>query len=158
MWQELLHNKYLHSKTLAQVETQPTDSPFWKGLMKVKDDFFIRGSFTLGNGENIRFWEDTWLGDKPLSSQYPSSYNIVHRKQVSVADVLSQAPSPNLGFRRTPTGNKWTRWLHLVERLMRVNLTNQQDVFKWGLTNIGVFTVKSLYLESMSGQDRKSVV
>jgi hypothetical protein len=40
MWQEILHNKYLHSKTLAQVEAKPTDSPFWKGLMKVKSDFF----------------------------------------------------------------------------------------------------------------------
>ena len=40
VWQELLHNKYLHSKTLAQVEAQPSDSPFWKGLMRVKKDFF----------------------------------------------------------------------------------------------------------------------
>ena len=28
MWQELLHNNYLYSKTLAQVEISPTDSPF----------------------------------------------------------------------------------------------------------------------------------
>jgi hypothetical protein len=40
MWQELLHNKYLQSKTLAQVEINPNDSPFRKGLMRVKEDFF----------------------------------------------------------------------------------------------------------------------
>jgi hypothetical protein len=45
MWLQILHNKYLRSKTLAQVEAKPTDSPFWKGLMKVKDDFFSRGFF-----------------------------------------------------------------------------------------------------------------
>jgi hypothetical protein len=36
-------NKYLKNKTLSQVEAKPMDSPFWKGLMRVKDDFFERG-------------------------------------------------------------------------------------------------------------------
>jgi hypothetical protein len=36
MWQESIHNKYLRDKTLSQVEEKPTDSPFWKGLMRVK--------------------------------------------------------------------------------------------------------------------------
>jgi hypothetical protein len=40
MWQELLHNKYLKNKTLAEVEAKPTDSPFWKGLMRVKRRVF----------------------------------------------------------------------------------------------------------------------
>jgi hypothetical protein len=39
MWQEILHKKYLHSKTLSQVSAKPNDSPFWKGLMNVKEDF-----------------------------------------------------------------------------------------------------------------------
>ena len=50
MWQELLTNKYLGDKTLSQVQGKPTDSPFWRGLMKVKNDFFSRGSFVVGNG------------------------------------------------------------------------------------------------------------
>jgi hypothetical protein len=36
VWQELLRNKYLHSKTLSQVLVQYTDYPFWKDLMRVK--------------------------------------------------------------------------------------------------------------------------
>jgi hypothetical protein len=28
MWQDLLHEKYLRSKTLSQVSASPTDSPF----------------------------------------------------------------------------------------------------------------------------------
>jgi hypothetical protein len=58
MWQELLHNKYLKNKTLAEVEVQPTDSPFWKSLMRAKGEFFSRGHFQVGNGMTIRFWED----------------------------------------------------------------------------------------------------
>jgi hypothetical protein len=41
-WLELIHNKCLHSKSLSQISAKPSDSPFWKGLMKVKDDFFCK--------------------------------------------------------------------------------------------------------------------
>ena len=44
VWQELIRNKYLINRTLAQVDEKPTNSPFWKGLMHVKE-FFSRGSF-----------------------------------------------------------------------------------------------------------------
>jgi hypothetical protein len=52
--------------------------------MRVKEAFFSRGSFALGNGKSVRFWEDTWLGDSPLANQYPSLFNIVQRKNVTV--------------------------------------------------------------------------
>jgi hypothetical protein len=39
VWRELVTNKYLHSKSLSQVTVKSSDSPFWKGLMKLKDDF-----------------------------------------------------------------------------------------------------------------------
>jgi hypothetical protein len=35
-----------------------------------------------------RFWEDTWLGDAPLASQYPNLFNIASNKQVLAADVF----------------------------------------------------------------------
>ena len=85
VWQELLRNKYFGAKMLAHVEARPTDSPFWKGLMRVKDEFFNRGFFKIGDGALTRFWEDTWLGDTPLKSQYPSLYNIVQRKKFLLA-------------------------------------------------------------------------
>jgi hypothetical protein len=55
MWQELLYNKYLKSKTIAKVQAKPTDSPFWKGLMHHKATFLKYGSFVVGDGEGTRF-------------------------------------------------------------------------------------------------------
>jgi hypothetical protein len=49
VWLELIRNKYLHSKNLSQVSVKSNDSPFWKVLMKVKEEFFARGSFRVGN-------------------------------------------------------------------------------------------------------------
>ena len=76
-WPQLLRNKCVHPKTLSQVIVRPTDSPFWKGLMRVKSLFFNRTWFIVGNGTTTRFWENTWLGDTSLALQYPSLYNIV---------------------------------------------------------------------------------
>ena len=149
MWQELLHNKYLNRKTLSEVQVKPTDSPFWKGLMRVKDDFFSRGYFKIGDGTQVRFWEDVWLGDTPLANQYPSLYNIVHHKNLKVAHVLAQTPL-NISFRRVLSGNKWTAWLSLCRKLMMVNLTDDSDRFVWKLTTTGLFTIKSMYEDLMN--------
>ena len=103
-----------------------------------------------GKGTSVRFWEDNWLGDAPLAQQYPLLYNIVNRKQVSVQEVLGSSPL-NITFRRTLTPNKWVLWLHLVERLMDVQLSQENDSFSWNLTTSGTFTVKSMYLDYMNG-------
>jgi hypothetical protein len=105
MWQQLLCNKYLKSKTLAQVEVKPIDSPFWKGLMHVRDDFFQRGYFKVEDGTSVRFWEDMWLRDTSLSHQYPALYNIVQHKNVLVSTAFATEPI-NISFRRGLNDNK----------------------------------------------------
>ena len=148
MWHELLCNKYLRGKSLSQVQLKPTDSPFWRGIMLVKQEFFSRGSVVVGNGMGVRFWEDRWLGDNSLTIQYPSLYNIVSHKNVLVANVLNNNLL-NIGFRRTLIGNNW--WLELVERLIEVSLTTEDDTFLWSLTPNTKFTVKSMYADYMNG-------
>ena len=60
--------------------------------MRVKSDFFSRGHFIVGDGSTTRFWEDIWMGDASLAQQYPSLYNIVQQKNVTVANVLAHVP------------------------------------------------------------------
>jgi hypothetical protein len=59
--QKLIRNKYLHSKSLSQVKSKSSDFPFWKGLMKFKEELFQRGHFNVGSGEDTCFSEDTCL-------------------------------------------------------------------------------------------------
>ena len=92
MWAQILRSKYLQTKSLSQVTVRPTDSPFWKGLMKVKQSLFNRTKFIIGNGASTRFWEDTWLEEEPLAIQYPSLYRIVQRREVFVATVFQSIP------------------------------------------------------------------
>jgi hypothetical protein len=60
--------------------------------MRVKKDFFERGSFFVGNGQSTRFWEDTWLGEMPLADQYSLLYTIMRQRNALVAEVLANSP------------------------------------------------------------------
>jgi hypothetical protein len=74
----------------------------------------------------------------------------VQGKQVSLANDLSQV-SLNLGFRQVLLENRGARWLHLVSRLMDINLTAQPNTFVWKITTLEKIILKSLYLDFMNG-------
>ncbi|WVZ83657.1 LOW QUALITY PROTEIN: hypothetical protein U9M48_030784 [Paspalum notatum var. saurae] len=80
IWQRLLRNKYLKAKPLGEGGKKPGVSHFWGGLMDVKKEFLSLGSFTINDRTQVRFWEDTWCGNRPLKLQYPSLFNIVRKK------------------------------------------------------------------------------
>ena len=67
--------------------------------MKVKANFLKFGTFIIKDASQIRFWEDAWLGNRSLHEQYPQLYNIVRKKQDTVAEVLSSG-TPNLSWQR----------------------------------------------------------
>jgi hypothetical protein len=80
--------------------------------MKIKDRFLMLGSFHLNNGENTRFWEDKWVGNRPLKEQYLSLFSTVRHKHKVVASAFSTIPL-NISFRRS---------------LLRVNLVSGHDL------------------------------
>jgi hypothetical protein len=62
-----------------------------------------RGRFKVQNGTQTRFWEDLWIGNEPLMKKYPALYNIVRKKNATVAQALSTTPL-NVSFRRDLVG------------------------------------------------------
>jgi hypothetical protein len=123
--------------------------------MNQKDTFFKYGSFRVGDGEGTRFWEDLWLGNAPLASQFPNLYAIVNHKNVTVANTITEN-GLNISFRRNLAGDKWLSWLDLVERLMDIHLTDEKDTFIWKLTESGQYSVRSLYAELLNGNTKIS--
>ena len=134
----------MKNQTIAQVEKKSGNSHFWAGLMKVKDTFLSYGSFHLNDGNQIRFWEDKWLGNHTLREQYPALFNIVRKKHATVALVFDKVPL-NVSFRRTLTGHILILWHDLVARISHVLLNDNADVFRWNLNQSGMFTVSSMY-------------
>ena len=144
MWQELLRNKYIKDKTLGSCVKKPADSHFWKSLMNVKDTFMGFGSFKVKDGSQTRFWVDTWLGNKLLKDKFLALFNIVRRKQDSVAQVLSSSPL-NISFCQNLVGTNLRDWHRIVASLHDVNLQEERDAFVWALHLSGSFSVKSIY-------------
>jgi hypothetical protein len=68
--------------------------------MRIKDEVLSDGSFVINDGTNTRFWDDMWIGDKPLKNTYPSLYHIAQDKHVTVSKVLSSRPL-SISFRRS---------------------------------------------------------
>jgi hypothetical protein len=53
--------------------------------MRIKDEVFSNGSFVIKDGTNMRFWDDTSIGDKLLKDTYPSLYLIARDKHVTAS-------------------------------------------------------------------------
>jgi hypothetical protein len=112
MWQQLLFNKYLKNQTLAQVEVKPTDSPFRKGLRRVKIFSSVEGFSKWGMDPIFVFLEDISLGDISLAQQYPAIYNIVQRRNLLVATVLARNPL-YIASIRDFNEHKWNQLINL---------------------------------------------
>jgi hypothetical protein len=111
--------------------------------MNVKEDFFNMGNFNINDGRQVRFWKDAWLGTAPLKQQYLNLYNIVRRRNATVADIFNSRPL-NVSFQNLIAENLLS-WHDLVRRLIDIHLTDRPDTFKWSLNHNGQFSVKSMY-------------
>jgi hypothetical protein len=112
--------------------------------MKVKEEFLSLGKFDLGDGSQVRFWEDVWIRPRPLKSLFPALYNIVRKKSASVRTVFSTTPL-NVAFRRSLVGGNLQAWYEVVAMVADAQLINHRDRFVWGLHQNGLFSVKSMY-------------
>jgi hypothetical protein len=62
---------------LTQVEYVSENSHFWAGLMNIKGTFLNFGSFVIGDGSQLRFWEDCWYGQQSFKDRFSNLYGIV---------------------------------------------------------------------------------
>jgi hypothetical protein len=99
--------------------------------MKVKEVFLNLGRFQVSNGQNVRFWEDKWLGNYSLKEVYRTLFAITRKKHISVASVFSTVPL-NISFRRSLVGNNLIQWHNLVARVAHTRLHDSEDKFIWG--------------------------
>jgi hypothetical protein len=97
-------------------------------LLKVREDFLGCGTFQIKDGSQTRFWEDTWIGSKPLKEQFPNLYSIVYYLHATVANVTNQTPW-NISFRRALVGDKLTAWHNLVAKTTSYHLSDGRDTF-----------------------------
>lgn len=101
----------------------------------------------VNNGKQVRFWEDWWVGHKSLMQQFPGLYNIVRKRNQTIASVFSS--TLNIAFRRAVVGEKLRQWNRLVSLVVHVNLGETEDQFVWKVNQKCRFSVKSMYTSLM---------
>ena len=139
----LLREKYLRTRPLAKC-SRTGGSQFWRGIQKVKDRFYMGASFSVGNGENTRFWIDTWLGEVPLKVKFSKLFGCCRSKESLVSDCWKQFEWV-VSFRRTFGMAETQEWNHLLQELEGIQPTNNPDRVIWKLEKKGHYTTKSMY-------------
>jgi hypothetical protein len=97
--------------------------------MKIKDIALSCGSFMIRDETQIRFWEDTWVGNNPFKRQFPTIFNIPHDPHTTVASVMSDEHY-NISFRRALIDDKLHKWLKLIGKINNVTLDQGRDIFR----------------------------
>jgi hypothetical protein len=84
---------FSQNKPAPAISHQPTEQAAYK------NEALSKGSFDIKYGTNVMFWDDTWIRDKPLKTQYPNLYNIARDPHATVSKIMVTRPL-NISFRR----------------------------------------------------------
>ena len=120
----------------------------WKEILKeaswVKDNW----KFRVGNGTRVRFWTDFWCGPSTLSHSFPSLFEIVANKSITMAEAWNHLDDEG-GWNRNCVRafNDWV--IDLVVNLLHV-LQNERvstalDRVIWKGAVDATFTICNAY-------------
>nr|GEV11288.1 RNA-directed DNA polymerase, eukaryota [Tanacetum cinerariifolium] len=107
-------------------------------------DFVSHVKKRVGNGQNTKFWLDTWILDSPLSVKFPRLVALDSNKQVSVTSKWA-ASGFNASFRREiRDGVERQQWTDMLSILGTVILSPSFDRWICDLNGDGTFRVKDI--------------
>ncbi|GKB50184.1 RNA-directed DNA polymerase, eukaryota, reverse transcriptase zinc-binding domain protein [Tanacetum coccineum] len=127
------------------------NSSLWARVMKAihGDDGRIGINFLdfmplkPGNGNNISFWNNNWIGGNTLKNLYPRIYALENSKQVTVCAKLADI-ALDASFRRKPRGGiECIQFNEMLVLMQDVSLTPISDRWIWSLEGSGDFSVAS---------------
>lgn len=102
-------------------------------------------TFSVGRGDNFKFWRDGWIVQAPLSESFPDLYSICTNPDAKVCDCWS-AQGWDLSFQRLLNYWEIEGVASLLGKLGDARLdTNAGDRVIWKHNKDGKFTVNIAY-------------
>ncbi|GAU31578.1 hypothetical protein TSUD_54010 [Trifolium subterraneum] len=142
LWCRVLLSKYSRNNDLmVSCRSQPYDSPLWKALAGVWNDFHRHVFWKIGDGRQTNFSLDKWIPN--VGELFSSaSLNLIDTT-LSVRDAQNSEGGWNLNFLRDNLANNI---VNQVLALPDPNNGDGPDTMGWEGSNTHQFTVQSAYL------------
>ena len=65
-------------------------SGIWRGIISVRDPFAVNVKHKIALGEDVFFWLDVWVGDRPHSKEFNSLFICASNKLAKVRDYMEK--------------------------------------------------------------------
>ena len=63
---------------------------YWENVVKYLEPFLVSAKVSLGNGSLCSFCKDRWCADSTITFSFLGLYELIEKKEVSVASSLSR--------------------------------------------------------------------
>ena len=152
-WKEVLESKYgLDIDGSLPIKYQ---SLWWRDLTSIcregGGDEWFQGEvgWKVGSGDNVRFWEDVWVGNSNLKTVFPRLFSLSLNQGHKVEEVGGWEGSMwrwSLSWRRVRFEWETLMEAELGALISRVNvMKDEKDALVWRSEATGRFTVSSAY-------------
>lgn len=98
----------------------------------------------VGDGRNIIFWEDLWLGSSLLAIQYWDLYCYC-REQCKIIRQVWDGHTLKITFRRNFDESMMNLWLEPPEVAKSISSTYSSDSLIWQYESLGQYSSSSLH-------------
>ncbi|KAJ0482569.1 putative reverse transcriptase zinc-binding domain-containing protein [Helianthus annuus] len=155
LWRKVVEACHGNNNQRSFLPLNVKTSGCWKNIVNAISNLKINGKGLnslilgkVGNGEEIRFWLDTWLGDKPFVERWPHLFGLELSKMCRVADKRDGIQGYS-GFvwnwyRQPETDAELREWQECQEVLSRASFSNNEDLWLWNDENQEGFSVKAV--------------
>ena len=144
IWKNIVDSKYKTTNPNIFCSSTVNVSRFWKGFMWAADAVRFGYKWNLGNGAQVRFWEDTWFGVSPLCVQFWDLYCVCNETMVEVRKVWDGV-NLKLTFRRNFSPALLQKWFELEQIAGSIRLSDDCDSIIWVYDSKGVYSTSSIY-------------
>lgn len=161
LWHKVLAARY-SGLEVGDGDLHRRGSSWWRGITSIDNEghgfseSWVRNNLvrTLGDGKEVRFWMDVWLGEGSLEEMFPRLLSLAVDKEVSVSD-MGEWDGDEWNWRC-----RWRKELYQWEEALLHTLvgkvqgtmvrTSEADGWRWKADGSWVYSVKSAYGQIMT--------
>lgn len=143
LWKRVFDFKYNTNRPNILSCVDIGASNLWKGVKWAARVAKMGYRWKLGNGNNVKFWEDVWLGTSSLAIQLWEIYCLINEQFETVAN-LWDGVNLRCTF-RSVDGRLFRMWQEVVQIASTIVFTDEPDSLVWQFSSSGVYSSHSLY-------------